>query len=663
MPKNSTKNSTFWSIRTKILVPIIGILAVGLGLVGWISFWVARDAVTGSALQSMRNTLEKKIQAAESFHSKARSDLLLAMEHTVFSDYFHLEEVRSGNRYDTNGVIQFTEKQRTIKNRMDQWVLALQRRFPIVETCVIDSSGQEHMRITNGEIAPDNDFSSTENAAEFFAPTFSIKTGDVYINPPYMSADADKWVFSYTSPIALEDGSRPAFFHYEIPVALFQAILNETQDQQEGHEKKTSRFLLSGPDGLLIGDSSQSIELDRKKTSDQDEEQKLTDYLPPLAQLSDDPAFVEVAERMNKGEKGSGHFLVNGAPSYLVFMPLPTFGWSMGYLMSEEEMLAGRSSLRRIGMTIWAAAISALVVAALVIIGVARHLTRPLRECGHLFMRISEGELSISCESSRRDEIGELLRTLSLMSTRLKGVVSLVSESITHVTHGSEELKDVSHSVSQGVVEQAASMETITSEMGQMATHIHQNSDNAEKTEAIASKAAKTAIESGAKVNQAEKSMEKIADRISAISGIARQTNLLALNAAIEAARAGEHGKGFAVVAAEVRKLADRSQDVATEIAQMSSTSLTTAREASHLMTILVPEINTTATQLRKISEASRHQSENAKHINQAIRQMDQTTQLNASSTEEMSATSDELAATASALQKAMSFFQTNTRP
>jgi len=284
-------------------------------------------------------------------------------------------------------------------------------------------------------------------------------------------------------------------------------------------------------------------------------------------------------------------------------------------------------------------------------------LSNIIDDVGRVLGAMATGDLGQRITRDAEGTFDQVKSDANATCEKLASIIDEVRGAADALSGAASQVSATAQSLSQAASEQASSVEETTASIDMMSMSITQNSDNANITDGMATKASNEAGEGGEAVTQTVQAMKQIAQKISIVDDIAYQTNLLALNAAIEAARAGEHGKGFAVVAAEVRKLAERSQEAAKEIGDLASHSVSTAERAGKLLGEIVPSIQKTSGLVQEIAAASSEQSQSVSQISAAMSQLSKATQQNASASEELAATSEELSGQAEQLQQSVAFF------
>jgi len=253
------------------------------------------------------------------------------------------------------------------------------------------------------------------------------------------------------------------------------------------------------------------------------------------------------------------------------------------------------------------------------------------------------------------------------------GVTRPINRSIQKLLNGAHlttemaaEVSALAQQLSQGSIQQAASLAETSSSLDEISSMTRQNADNAQKANQLASfakeqaeKGASSMMEMQSAMGDINDSSKKVAKILKTIEEISLQTNLLALNAAVEAARAGEHGKGFAVVANEVRSLAQRASTAAKDTALLIETSVRSIKNgteilerSSEVLAKVMDSANKVADVINDISLASKEQAEGIGQVTNTVSEIDQVTQQTATSAKESVATFEKLSNQAEELKE-----------
>ncbi|MCB5237841.1 MAG: methyl-accepting chemotaxis protein [Niallia nealsonii] len=434
---------------------------------------------------------------------------------------------------------------------------------------------------------------------EKFAP-YAYRNGDkIVTDDSYTTGDIDIWSTEwYTVGKQIEGGWTKAYFDPATNVSMVTAAypINKSNNQLLGvvtvdvdissiqklidglEINYNGKAILIDSEGYFLGGVDHTL-LSNTNIADQDKS--------PYAAVSDD---------LITSERGKTQYTEEGQKFSFYYSTLPDTNWKIGISVSEKNLFA---SLNQLGITFAVAVVIATTILTILIVIYSTKMGRVAKKYSGFAESISLGRLEnqfTNKELSRKDELGDIGRALSIMQDKLKDVIGNFQNNAENIDNHAKNLSSFSQDISatsenvasaiadvaDGASVQFEKLTTIKTVIHQFADDLNNMDQSVTGVNGSADLIMRMAKDNSIEMEQMIQSFEKLnqtfqelINRVNALGGnissvqamtelihsIADQTNLLALNAAIEAARAGEAGKGFSVVANEIRTLAEKSKD------------------------------------------------------------------------------------------------------
>lgn len=346
-------------------------------------------------------------------------------------------------------------------------------------------------------------------------------------------------------------------------------------------------------------------------------------------------------------------------------------GQNMDYIViitaDESEVF---SSVNKIIMVNILSAVAALILFGLVGYVIAIRIVKPIERVTAEVEKLAHLDFRPNVQNARtlkqKDEAGVMTRAVVELQKKLAEVIGGMKEQSQQLFTTSEEVrKSVVETkqtmdqvdraigeVAEGATSQAEETQTASENvifMGSMieetkneveslkenARDMRASGDEAlnilEELSAINQKTKSAITVISEQTNQTNRSAMEIQRAIDIITDIAEETNLLSLNASIEAARAGEQGRGFAVVASQIQKLAEQSNESASQIENIikllisdSEKTVETMKEVNDVVERQDEDVRRTAEAFDRVKEGIFSSIKGIDHITEKTEQLDE---------------------------------------
>ncbi len=271
-------------------------------------------------------------------------------------------------------------------------------------------------------------------------------------------------------------------------------------------------------------------------------------------------------------------------------------------------------------------------------------VTRPTKELQQAMLAMqASGDLAKRATVRSQDEVGQTVQAFNALANNFQVIVSQVDGQARQVSEAAHALAADAATLAESVHTQNDAATVAAGAVAQVSGGISQVADSAERVAKLSNESLERAShgqqslqEMVQELNNVQKAVQEIAQSVGqfvtntqSITGmtqqvrdIAEQTNLLALNAAIEAARAGEQGRGFAVVADEVRKLAEKSAQSASQIDEVTQSLGAQSEQVERTVQSGMSALQTSQTRVGEVTQLLIESSRSVGGVNDGLEEI-----------------------------------------